>query len=343
MKRILITAPHIETGGVASFVKSILPYFSDAVVFRRGKREGESWISSMFRSIFMPLNFICCILKFRPRYVIVNSSLSKSMLLRDGLLVRLSRIAGLKVLLFVHGFQKQALVNKFLLKHLYFKADSICVLSGEFKELLQKAGFDKSVYVKENPVSEDILNNNYPVRDSLSRLLFLSRIEEYKGIYIAIDTFRLLKAKYADLHFDIVGDGSVLSEVKSDVLKNKIEGVSIHGYKSGLEKRELIEKSDVLLFPTYNEGLPICVLEAMAAGLAVITRPVGGLVDLFQRCKFGDIIDSKDPEDFAMSYIKMRENLESVTKLRENNKQYAFSHFSPKKVADDLEFIVKSL
>ena len=81
------------------------------------------------------------------------------MLLRDGLLVRLSRIAGLKVLLFVHGFQKQALVNKFLLKHLYFKADSICVLSGEFKELLQKAGFDKSVYVKENPVSEDILNN----------------------------------------------------------------------------------------------------------------------------------------------------------------------------------------
>lgn len=344
MGRILVTVPFVKQGGVSNYAESVVPHLGkDTIVFKRGAKEGQTKAGSLLRIFSLPFRYLYYLIRYRPQRIIVNTSLSKNSMLRDGLLVALSKLFGKKVLLNVHGFRESALKYKRLLKWGYFKSDAICVLSSSFKKSLEEAGYGKQIYIQNNPVSDDLLDIDPKARNSLSNILFLSRIEEYKGIYIALEAFNKLKALYSDLHFDIVGDGSELENVKTAVEKAGIKGVEIHGFKSGAEKMELIARNDVLLFPTYAEGLPISVLEAMAAGLVVITRPVGGLVDLFDKCRFGALVGSKDPDDFAQAYLRLREDLQGSSKTSSNNVQFARANFGSRRIADSILEILEAL
>ena len=88
----------------------------------------------------------------------------------------------------------------------------------------------------------------------------------------------------------------------------------------------------VFFLPTYGEGMPISVLEAMAYGLPVVTRQVGGLNDFFINEKMGFITKSKSPKVFSDFLIRLIEDSELRKAMAEYNKKYAYAHFSATKV-----------
>jgi|GEM_PF-3328436 len=350
-KSILITKPYLESGGVHSFVSNIISFFTQPVfVFKRGKNPKIKFkIFILFHNFFTPFRYLFFILFYQPKYIIVNSSLSKGNLIRDGIIISISKICRKKILLIVHGFQEKALKHQFLLKQGYFRVDAIIVLSNSFAEQLKQKGYKKPIYTNWNPVSTDLIELSNRDKVAIDKkeninLLFLSRIEKAKGILTALKAFEIVKKEYTNIYLKIGGKGSALEDAKNYVRDREINNVEFLGYVKGKEKTELLKSSDIFLFPTeHKEGLPINVLEAMTVGQIVITRPIAGLVDLFNETNFGFSISSTNPKDFANAIAEILENRNKYSKIAENNATFAKKNFHPGVITEKIEKILSNL
>ena len=296
MNNIIITGPFSRNGGVAQFISNLLPFFGkETILFRRGKRKSFEIFGFLFPFIDI-FRYIGFVLINRPSKILINSSLAKVGIVRDGIFILVSKALGIKTVLFIHGFNEQELNLGVLIKMGYFKADKIFVLSSIFKNQLIKLGYEKPIIVTFNPIGIDLIESykrteNKIQKNDLIKILMLSRIEKSKGIFIGLDVLKALQEYNIELH--IAGLGSELEEAKKFVKDNKLKKVKFYGFISGIDKENLLRNCDILLFPTFhNEGLPINVLESLAMGLSVITRPVAGINDLKNRYHFF-LVDSK--------------------------------------------------
>ncbi|MBM3453697.1 MAG: glycosyltransferase family 4 protein [Bacteroidetes bacterium] len=347
---IIITAPYLINGGVSAFVGNITPFFrSNIKVFHRGSKSPvESSIVKARSFILLPYRFLFSVWKHKPQCIIVNTSLSINCLIRDGLIVYLSKLFRIKVLLIIHGFEEDSLKQIRLLKLGYFRSDAIIVLADIFRDLLVNVGYKQKIYVQHNPVHHDVFeyinaNQSCYNNSSFKNFMFFSRIEIDKGIFIALDAFHLLVSEYPDINLTVIGDGQALNKAKKYVEDKLIPSITFTGFVTGREKLQLLSRCDTLLFPTSKEGLPISVLEAMAAGQIIVTRPVGGLVDLFKICKFGFCISSKDPKDFSYAMREIIEQNEKFKKVRLNNAEFSKQYFHSKIIAQRIEGIIADM
>lgn len=119
-------------------------------------------------------------------------------------------------------------------------------------------------------------------------LIFIGRLAENKGIDLFLETARRLGAKTA-----IVGDGPLKRKIESRIKNYEFGGrVILRGWVEGSEEvAELLNRSRVLVMPSYNEGGPRVVLEAMACGVPVLATPVGIVPDIIKDGESGRIID----------------------------------------------------
>ena len=119
----------------------------------------------------------------------------------------------------------------------------------------------------------------------------------------------------------------------------KIPDVRFVGYVSGEDKAGELRRADCYVFPSYEEGMPISVLEAMAFGLPVITRPVGALADFFEDGVMGYMTESKAPGVLAGLMQKLLDDPAARERMGQYNQQFAWEHFSAAAVTGLLETI----
>ena len=341
----IITAPYSEIGGVTAFVNNVLPGFGfKTTVFRRGNNPYKGKLWNYVALFLMPISFLFKVIYINPSRIIINTSLGKSLLLRDGIFVFISKLLNRKTLLMIHGFDEKALIYNRLLRWGYFKADAICVLADEFRQQIISAGYKRKIYVQFNPVSKDILDLKISSLPPVSKMFFIGRIETAKGIYISLDTFKMLKDKHPEMTLDVVGTGSEYENVVKYIQDQRIEGVTMHGFKSGKEKNDLLMNcGSSSSSSSYKEGLPISILEAMAVGQLIISRPVGGIVDLYKQCDFGKMISSLDAKDFVDAYEELIADPIKVERIRRNNREFALKYFTPKAIVDNIDRIFNEM
>ena len=171
--------------------------------------------------------------------------------------------------------------------------------------------------------------------------MFLSRVEKAKGVYEVIDTFALLKNRHRDLTLTVVGGGSELDRLERYANEKNVEGVTFMGEKNGSERIKAYKNADLFFFPSHGEGMPTVVLEAMAFGLPVVTRYVGGLCDFFEDGKMGRITASKDPHEFADMIETFLHDEEHTKQVSLYNHEYALQHFMASKVGVKIEELIK--
>ncbi len=121
------------------------------------------------------------------------------------------------------------------------------------------------------------------ITNSKPYLLFIGRLEERKNIVRMIEAFEMLKEKYAIPHeLVLVGKpGYGYARIKQHISNSKYQNTVIEkGYVTEEEKWVLLKNADVFLFPTLYEGFGIPVLEAQAAGVAVVTSNISSLPEV---------------------------------------------------------------
>ena len=137
----------------------------------------------------------------------------------------------------------------------------------------------------------------------------------------------------------IAGDGTELRAAQAYVRRRHLEGVQWLGWVTGEAKRQAMNQADLYLFPSYTEGMPNSVLEAMACGLPVVTRPVGGLVDFFENGRMGLMTESLAPGVFVDLIGKLVKDPPLRHRMGAFNRAYARRRFLASNVAKRIEAI----
>lgn len=344
--KILINTPSLSfLGGVANHYLGLKNFWSEDVKYNTVGKRGNKSGSGKYWLPWDILKFVFRLLSFKPDVVLLNTSLGVTALNRDFIFMKIARIFGFKVAIFIHGFNWDYAhsLNQRKVAIMLNKASVIFVLAEAFANELRSWGVIAPICLTTTKVDDNLLSGYDPSNRTgkVNNILFLSRVEKEKGIYIVIDSFCLLKEKYPHLHLVIAGDGKELPNVRKYIVENNVCDVKILGRVSGKNLVETYKNSDLFFFPSYGEGMPTSVLEAMAFGLPVFTRSVGGLVDFFIDGKMGYITDSFDPYNFADALIKFIENPSLIQEVSLFNYNYAKEHFMASKVAKNLETMLK--
>lgn len=344
--KILVNTPSLNLqGGVANHYEGLTTFWTSNVKYNTvGKRNARNGSGRYWLPLDL-VRFIYRLITFQPDVVMVNPSLGASALKRDFIFIKIARALKFKTVAFIHGFNLEyaGQVNKKWVRDNLNQTELIFVLANAFKEELLSWGITTSIVLTTTKVNDKLLEGfNVSSRTgNIKNILFLSRIEKAKGIYEAVRTYEILKKKFSLLTMSIVGDGSELQSVKEYVARNKVGDVHFTGSLSGKELINEFVKGDLYLFPSYGEGMPTSVLEAMAFGLPVFTRRVGGLNDFFEDGKMGYITDSLNPIDFANAMIPYIKNPELTKQVAHYNTQYARTHFMASNVAKQIETVIK--
>jgi glycosyltransferase involved in cell wall biosynthesis len=340
-------------GGVATFYQALQPHLADRVeLFTIGTRSGnEGVFGTVRRSIIDYVRFWRRLRAGGHEVVHLNPSFAPKALLRDAVFLAIAKVLRRKRLVFFHGWHKatEDVIRKYApwaFRLTYAHADAFIVLSSEYESALRDFGISKPIIVATTAVSDDLLlaarSGKRSSRECIS-ILFLARVEKNKGIYDTIHAFECLRERHSDLSLIVAGDGPELRAIQIYVGQNKIPRVKFLGYVSGIAKHEALSNADIYCLPSYSEGLPVSMLEAMAYGLPVVVRPVGGIRDFFQNGRMGLLIEDLS----TTAVINALETLISDEQLRiatgSFNRDYAEGHFGAGLVAATLKQMYDAL
>jgi glycosyltransferase involved in cell wall biosynthesis len=125
----------------------------------------------------------------------------------------------------------------------------------------------------------------------------VGRICEQKGQLLLIEAVRILMEKGADCRLVLAGDGDMRAEAESRIAAGGLTGrVSITGWISADRVRQEILAARALVLPSFAEGLPVVIMEAMALGRPVISTYVAGIPELVKDRETGWLIPAGDVE-----------------------------------------------
>lgn len=349
--KILINTPFLDgMGGVANHYLGLKPFFSGQVVYnpiitcnylRRKLRFPVLYIPVRYFGIFYDiLKFIYLIIKYKKPNILLNPSFRKASFKRDIIFLKIGKLFNCKVAVFIHGWDKE-LFQEFIDSPNRFKAwknvDAYFVLANEFKRSLEKLGVTSPIYITSTKV-DDKLIDDIRAKNKIKNILFLARIEKSKGILLTIDVIEILVKRGIDIGLRVVGSGSALQKArKYSDSKNLKDYISFTGPLVGTLLKNEFQNADIYILPTHGEGMPTSVLESMAFGLPVITRPVGGLVDFFKEPEMGYLIDGLMPIEYADKIEYLINNPSIAKAISRYNAAYAKKHFLASNVASRLE------
>lgn len=134
-----------------------------------------------------------------------------------------------------------------------------------------------------------------PYNTEAHNILFLGRLGERKGTYDLLKVIKKLDKKLPEkVQFYLCGDGDI-EGVKKTVVEYGIEHRIAHiGWIDGKQKMEYIEKSMINVLPSYNEGLPMSILETMAYGMPNISTSIASIPEVISEGKNGFMITPGD-------------------------------------------------
>lgn len=349
----LITVSDLRRGGgVAHFYERVTPYLpGDTRMFVIGRRLEEHGLLSAGARLSRDGAGLWRELGADERGVlIVNPSLDAKSLVRDGLAVQAAKARGRQVIVFVRGWQdgtERALDGRLgrAFAASFFAADSFIVLAHRFRTALRRWGYHGPIHTATTAVADDALGaadaGAALVRhDGPPHVLFLSRILVTKGVYEALEAVRMVQRRGVELRMSVVGDGPDLAGAARYVNERGVQCVRFLGDVRGEEKHRLMAASDVYLFPSYREGMPATVLEAMAYGMGVITSRVGGVGDFFEDGVHGFVTPDVRPWVLAERLEALVGNADLRVRLGLQAQAFARLHFTPRRAADRLLAVV---
>lgn len=145
-------------------------------------------------------------------------------------------------------------------------------------------------------------------RDCNNTVLFLGELGKRKGCYDIPEVIAQVRKSIPDVKFILAGAGSEADENAIKKLideKGVSDNVEFPGWVRGDMKDKLLRKADVFFLPSYNEGMPMSVLDAMGYGLPVVSTNVGGISKIVHDGENGYCCDPGNVNRFAKGITKI--------------------------------------
>lgn len=190
------------------------------------------------------------------------------------------------------------------------------VLSKKLVNMITDKAPNANVKVLYNAV--DTFSNN-PYNVKAKGILFLGRLGERKGIYDLIDTIAEIdKILPNDIHFYFCGDGEIENVKRAIIKKNISNRIVKVGWINGDEKKRILKDTMINVLPSYNEGLPMTILETMAYGIPNISTNIASIPEVIVNDENGLMIEPGDIEGLCKGIVKLCNDCELRIKMSNN-------------------------
>jgi glycosyltransferase involved in cell wall biosynthesis len=128
------------------------------------------------------------------------------------------------------------------------------------------------------------------------RLLFVGRLAAVKGVPVLFRALRDVGPDHPDLHLTLIGDGPERRALEDQARAMGLSGmVTFAGYKGQAEVAQALRETDILVLPSFAEGLPVVLMEALAARVPVLTTRIAGVGELVEDGISGRLVAPGDP------------------------------------------------
>lgn len=335
--RVLMVGPALEApGGMSAVVDS----------YRRGglfEAQAVRYIASYERPGLarqLPVmaralaQFLLALLAGQVRLVHVHSA-SRGSFWRKGLFCALAALARTPYIFHLHSgefapfFERECgPLRRAAVRWVLRRAAVVLVLTPSWRQLIERVEPRARVEVMPNPVECPPAAALAPLRTPARRLLFLGRLRQKKGVFDLVRALADCGAAGAGLHVTLAGDGELAAVGALARELGVDDRVSLPGWVDGAAKDELLAEADGLVLPSYFEGLPICILEAMAAGVPVLASAVGGIPDTLEQGRCGLLVEAGDVGALRDALLRLANDGPLRAELRQRGRDKIAAEFA---------------
>jgi glycosyltransferase involved in cell wall biosynthesis len=275
--------------------------------------------------------------------------------LRKSILARICLARGHRLILHIHGamfdqfMERAGSEKKKKIITLLNKANRVIVLSGSWFSFFEKYVPGERLRVIYNPSSTYSSGQNRAYKtgnvqaggSTLMKVLFMGRFGQRKGAYDLIRA--AAKLREVPFMLDMYGDGEI-EKVRELVEKENLkEKVSINGWVPHSKIWEIYENADVMALPSYAEGLPMSLLEAVGEGLPVVSTRVGGIPEVVEDGRNGFLIEPGDVEALADRLRRLVTSPEMAERMGRESLNIAREKFSTDRIGQELQQLYQEL
>jgi len=178
------------------------------------------------------------------------------------------------------------------------------------------------------------------------RIVFVGRLTKTKGILDLMDALGIVQRSHGSTSFRLTAVGEMASEEKGEILERirKLGIEDVFRYEGVLGNiSEKLRESQLFILPSYYEGFPISLLEAMASGLPVIASRVGGVPEVVVDDENGFLCDPRRPDQLARLISRFIERPSELDRLGNNARQRVVKSFSTERMLASYEEVYRSL
>ncbi|MFC5271568.1 glycosyltransferase family 4 protein [Adhaeribacter terreus] len=338
-------------GGIGSLLEKYSQYFTVFNFIPTHKRQLKLLV--LFYSIkqlFQVFKALCFNLNLR---IIHLHCATRGSFIRKYILFFLGKyFLKKKVILHIHSgefitfYQQSNLLLKYFIKHLVTKADILICLTNSWKVTFKATFGLNDVISLPNLVdkaSELSLIQKKTKISNKTTFLFLGIIKEKKGIFDLIEATAILKNLYPDQFEVLIGGEGESTKLTQLINKyNLTDCIKRLGWIKEEQKHDTLINSDVYILPSYFEGLPMSILEAMSFGMPVIASNVGGIPEIVLDNENGYLIVPGEINELAKKMAAFLDN-PTLIKSMGYNSLNRIKEYYPESVFLQLEGIYKSL
>ena len=329
-------------GGISSIVNFVLDrkdYLKDndleiikyetCRIKRTGQGSSKFSLENLKNAVNVYFSLLTEVKRSNVQVVYYHSSI-KYALLKDLLaLRRLKRKTGVRIALHIHFAEYDKimtghkLIDNIMLSIMQKYIDKFVFLSYATEREFIDHGIDSKkttvIYnfsTVEATKAEQI--NALKLDNKKCKFLFVGSYDKRKGICDLLECFSKMPQDTYEFHMcGGYADESVKSEIKGSI-EMLNSSVIEHGYVSGEEKKQIYLDCDVLVLPSYGEGLPLVILEAYQTGCAVIASDVGAVPEIVGK-ENGYVVHPGDREELSNAMRYLIENRNELKAIKECN------------------------
>jgi len=271
---------------------------------------------------------------------------SRGSFLRKSVLFLIGKILGKKVIMHIHGggFNKFYSTSKLrpYIRFILERSDAVITLSESWRKYYSTNFRLKRLAVVNNVIEKAALTSDH-ISNGTLRLLFLGHVTDKKGVFDLLEVLASGRNEFRNRVKVTIGGIGETERLERTIADNQFNGdVKFAGWVNGCTKAQLLNDCDVYILPSYSEGLPISILEAMSYGKPVISTEVGGIPEIVKPGFNGWLF--KPGDKAALSGI-IREAVEKKHLLQEygNNSLKVAGNYTPESVFHSLKGLYQQI
>lgn len=266
---------------------------------------------------------------------------------RKKIVISLGRILGFRTIFHCHGGGFRDFVDESGKKRIsafLHKCDAVAVLSEGWKRYFTDELGCSNVHVLHNMVElPEHEAERVPLEPGNTlKLLFIGKICKEKGVNELLEALAAVRASGFDVEAHFAGNGAV-EEMRGKASDLGLESKAVfHGTVVGEAKDRLLRSCDVLVLPSYVEGLPLVLLEGASYGMPMLATTVGGIPELVEPGVNGMLVEPRDARALGHAISAYASNPALILKHGEAARK-SVEQYLPEAVMEELQRMYKSI